>query len=912
MDPLSVLVEVLHAVCTHCANAKALVSECKSLARLVDDVTPLFTTYCEELAKSRGHGDRAWAKTLHAALEEAAATCLKCKEKPLKVKCFPGKYTRKLKDAAVAIREAMQTLSLSSAAVSAQAKNELDDVLDGVVGLENKIDRSAARLEATADELRDQVKAAVKAQSDEMVAAIAARESVDTSAIAEQADVLRAMDARLDAVLTDNAALRVEIQEAIAAGNQTLLDTIALGHDVYGGGTALRTQFAESLERVEAAVLRAEAAVLDNGKKLDQLLSRKAAHDTKDIYVEELEVVLDSIEPEPFAAGGFGVVHRGSYQGQTVAVKKVPLNGVPMKQRERLVAGFRKELSIMVKLRSPRIVSMYGCVTTDSAYLMLVLEYMPGGSLRDALDELGDPTGPFSADPARTRVLADVAIGMAYLYSHGVEHRDLKPQNVLLDRDGRGVVSDFGLSKSDELKSQSTRGGGGAAGTLPYMAPELLDEDVFTEKSDVYSFGVVTWEVVTRDIPFRGMKEMTVVRQVVDKKKRPPVPSGASPDLVSVMERCWAHDPEARPTFAALARDLGNLAPATPSRGGRAPSLPSFSQDDSLLSEARAQFQAEQAEARAKLAAERAELDALRKIIGKTMPPAAPAVVDAPPTPPLSPLPPGDAVVESGFRSPHNDTAEDGPSSSPALRAIYEASKHDRFAELATLLREDVAVPRLATRVYQPTGWTPFLAAAFYGHEKCLASLIAFSEKNLREGHDPAVDVPSMHPPIAASPPRNLLDVNVPSKKGMTALHLAAQQGNAACVKALVEYAPCEVNACDVTGATPLYMSAEKGKPDCGKRRRRRRRRRPNPPHSPPPSQTLSGRAPQAPQHQCKLRERERGVSFDDLRAAGPRGHRGAHRIPPGLRGRQGQQPGLDPAVHLRLHAADGVRGGAH
>jgi hypothetical protein len=191
-------------------------------------------------------------------------------------------------------------------------------------------------------------------------------------------------------------------------------------------------------------------------------------------------------------------------------------------------------------------------------------------------------------------------------------------------------------------------------------------------------------------------------------------------------------------------------------------------------------------------------------------------------------------VVESGFRSPHNDTAEDGPSPSPALRAIYEASKHDRSAQLATLLREDVAVPRLATRVYQPTGWTPTLAAAFYGHEKCLALLIAFSEKNLREGHDPAVDVPSMHPPIAASPPRNLLDVNVPSKKGMTALHLAAQQGNAACVKALVEYAHCEVNACDVTGATPLYTSAEKGKPDCGKRRRRRRR--PNRLHSPPPS----------------------------------------------------------------------------
>ena len=137
----------------------------------------------------------------------------------------------------------------------------------------------------------------------------------------------------------------------------------------------------------------------------------------------------------------------------------------------------------MCHLRSPRIVSVLGAVTTDGRWLGLVMEYCAGGSLRAALD---DESGVVTGALQRTWS-ADVALGMAFLYAQGVEHRDLKALNVLLTSDLRGKVTDFGLSRCDELKTalttQATAAAGGAAGTPAFMAPELLEDNIFTEKS---------------------------------------------------------------------------------------------------------------------------------------------------------------------------------------------------------------------------------------------------------------------------------------------------------------------------------------------------------------------------------------------------------------------------------------------
>ena len=104
-------------------------------------------------------------------------------------------------------------------------------------------------------------------------------------------------------------------------------------------------------------------------------------------------------------------MHLAEYQGEAVCLKKMSQLGVTAADRQRMFSQFSRELAIMVRLRSPRIVLVLGVVTTDPSYLGLVLEYLPGGSLRDALNAEG------AVDAERQRVWSlDVARGMAYLY----------------------------------------------------------------------------------------------------------------------------------------------------------------------------------------------------------------------------------------------------------------------------------------------------------------------------------------------------------------------------------------------------------------------------------------------------------------------------------------------------------------
>ena len=233
--------------------------------------------------------------------------------------------------------------------------------------------------------------------------------------------------------------------------------------------------------------------------------------------------------------------------------------------RAKVLKAFSTELAIMVKLRSPRIVQVFGVVTTDASYLGLVVEMCAGGALREALEAEDYAT---AVDEAQRRSwLLDVALGMSYLYSKGVEHRDLKSLNVLLDGALRCKVSDFGLSKSDSLNTAATQStmGGGAKGTPAYMAPELLDSNTFTEKTDVYAYGMVVFEVLAGDLPWAGLGYPQIITQVLVKGSRPPPPKGAPADLVALMQRCWDHEPDARPTFAAIKAEL-RRGPDTPAR----------------------------------------------------------------------------------------------------------------------------------------------------------------------------------------------------------------------------------------------------------------------------------------------------------------------------------------------------------
>ena len=109
-------------------------------------------------------------------------------------------------------------------------------------------------------------------------------------------------------------------------------------------------------------------------------------------------------------------------------------------------------------------------------------------------------------------------------------------------------------------------GEGGEKGTPADMAPELLDANTFTEETDVYAYALVIWEVLTGDIPWRGLNPVQVAMQILPKQARPAVPEGAPADLVALMVRGWAHEPNARPTFAAIKAELLGGGPETPAK----------------------------------------------------------------------------------------------------------------------------------------------------------------------------------------------------------------------------------------------------------------------------------------------------------------------------------------------------------
>ena len=137
---------------------------------------------------------------------------------------------------------------------------------------------------------------------------------------------------------------------------------------------------------------------------------------------------------------------------------------------------------------------------------------------------------------------------------------------VLLTHDGRCKVTDFGLSRCEELKTFTTTATmrDSVAGTPAFMAPELFEDNTFTEKSDVYSYAIVLWENYDRGIPWAGLKPQQILYKLI-KEQRLDVPKSMPRDLSSLMERAWAQDPDARPSFADICKELQATTPRRPS-----------------------------------------------------------------------------------------------------------------------------------------------------------------------------------------------------------------------------------------------------------------------------------------------------------------------------------------------------------
>uniref|UniRef100_A0A1D1Y455 Serine/threonine-protein kinase CTR1 n=1 Tax=Anthurium amnicola TaxID=1678845 RepID=A0A1D1Y455_9ARAE len=276
----------------------------------------------------------------------------------------------------------------------------------------------------------------------------------------------------------------------------------------------------------------------------------------------------DLEELRELGSGTFGTVYHGKWRGSDVAIKRINDRCFAGKQseQERLRADFWNEACKLADLHHPNVVAFYGLVLDGpGGTVATVTEYMVNGSLRQALQR-----NQKALDRRKRLLIAmDVAFGMEYLHGKNIVHFDLKSDNLLVNlRDPQRPickVGDLGLSK---VKCQ-TLISGGVRGTLPWMAPELLNgsSSLVSEKVDVFSFGIVLWELLTGEEPYADLHYGAIIGGIVSNTLRPPIPESCDPEWRSLMEKCWSSEPPERPSFTEIANILRSMATSVPQKG---------------------------------------------------------------------------------------------------------------------------------------------------------------------------------------------------------------------------------------------------------------------------------------------------------------------------------------------------------
>ncbi len=204
---------------------------------------------------------------------------------------------------------------------------------------------------------------------------------------------------------------------------------------------------------------------------------------------------------------------------------------------------FIQEARSAARLAHPNVVNVFDQgQDADSAYL--VMEYLPGITLRDLLHDYGALTAEQTID-----ITEAVLSGLAAAHKAGIVHRDLKPENVLLADDGRIKIGDFGLARA---ASANTATGAALLGTIAYLSPELVTRGVADARSDVYAIGIMMFEMLTGEQPFKGEQPMQIAYQHANESvPAPGTRNGSVPaELDELVLWATARDPEERPRDA--------------------------------------------------------------------------------------------------------------------------------------------------------------------------------------------------------------------------------------------------------------------------------------------------------------------------------------------------------------------------
>jgi serine/threonine protein kinase len=242
---------------------------------------------------------------------------------------------------------------------------------------------------------------------------------------------------------------------------------------------------------------------------------------------------------ELLGQGGMATVYKGYQPGidRFVAIKVLPPHPG---QDTQFLERFELEARTIARLQHPHILPVFD-YGNEGNILYLAIAYVRGGSLSDRIDR-----GPMPLHEIE-KLLQQVAAALDYAHRQGVIHRDIKPDNILLDGEGNALLADFGIVKLLEGDARLTATGG-LIGTPAYMAPEQATGQPVAAAADIYSLGIVVYEMITGQQPYKADSPLQVALQHVTEP--PPRITAARTDLPPTLERVMlkvlAKDPRDR------------------------------------------------------------------------------------------------------------------------------------------------------------------------------------------------------------------------------------------------------------------------------------------------------------------------------------------------------------------------------
>jgi serine/threonine protein kinase len=227
--------------------------------------------------------------------------------------------------------------------------------------------------------------------------------------------------------------------------------------------------------------------------------------------------VLDEI-----GQGAMGVVYkaRDPLIDRVVAIKTINLS-MAMDEKEEYEGRFYQEAKAAGRLNHPNIVTIYD-VGKSGNVAYIAMEFLEGRELRDIMND-----GALLPVDQVLHIVAQVAQGLAYAHEHDIVHRDVKPSNIMVIRDGHVKITDFGIARmaSSSVRTQT----GMVLGSPKYMSPEQVMGKAIDQRSDIFSLGVMLYEMLTGEAPFNGENVNAIMYQTLN--AIPPPPSMVNPAI---------------------------------------------------------------------------------------------------------------------------------------------------------------------------------------------------------------------------------------------------------------------------------------------------------------------------------------------------------------------------------------------